>query len=329
MIGTIALLTLEKEVVHRSPPALSRCELRRRMPVAESAVAVIGRTPDPFQPLPARSTSEFGSIHKKSDRRDQQSRDCKENDHSANYFTFHIEQQTCISEISYPEPSNRFKDNPKNRKSAASQRNKPTSCRRKAAGCPSDLYSGASPVIFANTHRPLPAFPKKAETVTPPRSPALRRPNPKRATFSRLLGRNLIHSRPNPVIAPIPTPFTLFYYGKTRKTRHPLHGHAARPRSECRRYPQVAHSPRFPGRPRLASGGLYRPHPPGRQRRTARSQQRRPHGRSLGDHQRRLRLQRHQPPHRIPPAIPALRSKRAPSNTTSGISSPDFPAQPS
>lgn len=113
MIGTIALLTLEKEVVHRSPPALSRCELRRRMPVAESAVAVIGRTPDPFQPLPARSTSEFGSIHKKSDRRDQQSRDCKENDHSANYFTFHIEQQTCISEISYPEPSNRFKDNPK------------------------------------------------------------------------------------------------------------------------------------------------------------------------------------------------------------------------
>ena len=281
------------------PPALSRCELRRRMPVAESAVAVIGRTPDPFQPLPARSTSEFGSIHKKSDRRDQQSRDCKENDHSANYFTFHIEQQTCISEISYPEPSNRFKDNPKNRKSAASQRNKPTSCRRKAAGCPSDLYSGASPVIFANTHRPLPAFPKKAETVTPPRSPALRRPNPKRATFSRLLGRNLIHSRPNPVIAPIPTPFTLFYYGKTRKTRHPLHGHAARPRSECRRYPQVAHSPRFPGRPRLASGGLYRPHPPGRQRRTARSQQRRPHGRSLGDHQRRLRLQRHQPPHRI------------------------------
>lgn len=36
-----------------------------------------------------------------------------------------------------------------------------------------------------------------------------------------------------------------------------------------------------------------------RQRRTARSQQRRPHGRSLGDHQRRLRLQRHQPPHRI------------------------------
>ena len=42
-----------------------------------------------------------------------------------------------------------------------------------------------------------------------------------------------------------------------------------------------------------------RPHPPGRQRRTARSQQRRPHGRSLGDHQRRLRLQRHQPPHRI------------------------------
>lgn len=282
-----------------SPPALSRCELRRRMPVAESAVAVIGRTPDPFQPLPARSTSEFGSIHKKSDRRDQQSRDCKENDHSANYFTFHIEQQTCISEISYPEPSNRFKDNPKNRKSAASQRNKPTSCRRKAAGCPSDLYSGASPVIFANTHRPLPAFPKKAETVTPPRSPALRRPNPKRATFSRLLGRNLIHSRPNPVIAPIPTPFTLFYYGKTRKTRHPLHGHAARPRSECRRYPQVAHSPRFPGRPRLASGGLYRPHPPGRQRRTARSQQRRPHGRSLGDHQRRLRLQRHQPPHRI------------------------------
>lgn len=65
MIGTIALLTLEKEVVHRSPPALSRCELRRRMPVAESAVAVIGRTPDPFQPLPARSTSEFGSIHKR------------------------------------------------------------------------------------------------------------------------------------------------------------------------------------------------------------------------------------------------------------------------
>lgn len=161
------------------------------MPVAESAVAVIGRTPDPFQPLPARSTSEFGSIHKKSDRRDQQSRDCKENDHSANYFTFHIEQQTCISEISYPEPSNRFKDNPKNRKSAASQRNKPTSCRRKAAGCPSDLYSGASPVIFANTHRPLPAFPGKAETVTPPRSPALRRPNPKRPTFSRTLGRSL------------------------------------------------------------------------------------------------------------------------------------------
>ena len=98
---------------------------------------------------------------------------------------------------------------------------------------------------------------------------------------------------------PDSNPFHTFYYGKTRKTRHPLHGHAARPRSECRRYPQVAHNLRFPGRPRLASGGLYRPHPPGRQRRTARSQQRRPHGRSLGDHQRRLRLQRHQPPHRI------------------------------
>ena len=132
------------------------------MPVAESAVAVIGRTPDPFQPLPARSTSEFGSIHKKSDRRDQQSRDCKENDHSANYFTFHIEQQTCISEISYPEPSNRFKDNPKNRKSAASQRNKPTSCRRKAAGCPSDLYSGTASVIFAGIHRPPPRFSRKS-----------------------------------------------------------------------------------------------------------------------------------------------------------------------
>ena len=35
------------------------------------------------------------------------------------------------------------------------------------------------------------------------------------------------------------------------------------------------------------------------------------------------------PPTARPPAIPALRSKRAPSNTTSGISSPDFPAQPS
>ena len=100
MIGTVALLTLEKEVVHRSPPALSRCELRRRMPVAESAVAVIGRTPDPFQPLPARSTPEFGPIHKKGDRRDQQGRNCKENDHTANYFTFHIEQQTCIAEVS-------------------------------------------------------------------------------------------------------------------------------------------------------------------------------------------------------------------------------------
>lgn len=82
------------------PPALSRCELRRRMPVAESAVAVIGRTPDPFQPLPARSTPEFGPIHKKGDRRDQQGRNCKENDHTANYFTFHIEQQTCIAEVS-------------------------------------------------------------------------------------------------------------------------------------------------------------------------------------------------------------------------------------
>ncbi len=70
------------------------------MPVAESAVAVIGRTPDPFQPLPARSTPEFGPIHKKGDRRDQQGRNCKENDHTANYFTFHIEQQTCIAEVS-------------------------------------------------------------------------------------------------------------------------------------------------------------------------------------------------------------------------------------
>lgn len=161
------------------------------MPVAESAVAVIGRTPDPFQPLPARSTSEFGPIHKKGDRRDQQGRNFKENDHTANYFTFHIEQQTCIAEVSYPEPSNRFKDNPKNRKSAASQRNKPTSCRRKTAGCPSDLYSGTASVIFAGIHRPLPAFPGKAETGIPPRSPALRRPNPKRPTFSRTLGRSL------------------------------------------------------------------------------------------------------------------------------------------
>lgn len=43
---------------------------------------------------------EFGPIHKKGDRRDQQGRNCKENDHTANYFTFHIEQQTCIAEVS-------------------------------------------------------------------------------------------------------------------------------------------------------------------------------------------------------------------------------------
>ena len=145
---------------------------------------------------------------------------------------------------------------------------------------------------------PSPLFPEKRKPASRPE--VLRFADPIRNGLpSPAPSAGAYPPRPNPVVAPIPTSSTLFYYGKTRKTRHPLHGHAARPRSECRRYPQVAHSPRFPGRPRLASGGLYRPHPPGRQRRTARSQQRRPHGRSLGDHQRRLRLQRHQPPHRI------------------------------
>ena len=145
---------------------------------------------------------------------------------------------------------------------------------------------------------PSPLFPEKRKPASRPE--VLRFADPIRNGLpSPAPSAGAYPPRPNPVVAPIPTSSTLFYYGKTRKTRHPLHGHAARPRSECRRYPQVAHRPRFPGRPRLAPGGLYRPHPPGRQRRTARPQQRRPHGRSLGDHQRRLRLQRHQPPHRI------------------------------
>ena len=145
---------------------------------------------------------------------------------------------------------------------------------------------------------PSPLFPEKRKPASRPE--VLRFADPIRNGLpSPAPSAGAYPPRPNPVVAPIPTSSTLFYYGKTRKTRHPLHGHAARPRSECRRYPQVAHRPRFPGRPRLAPGGLYRPHPPGRQRRTARPQQRRPHGRSLGDHQRRPWLQRHQPSHRI------------------------------
>ena len=139
---------------------------------------------------------------------------------------------------------------------------------------------------------PSPLFPEKRKPASRPE--VLRFADPIRNGLpSPAPSAGAYPPRPNPVVAPIPTSSTLFYYGKTRKTRHPLHGHAARPRSECRRYPQVAHRPRFPGRPRLAPGGLYRPHPPGRQRRTARPQQRRPHGRSLGDHQRRPWLQRH------------------------------------
>lgn len=181
---------------------------------------------------------------------------------------------------------------------------------------------------------PSPLFPEKRKPASRPE--VLRFADPIRNGLpSPAPSAGAYPPRPNPVVAPIPTSSTLFYYGKTRKTRHPLHGHAARPRSECRRYPQVAHRPRFPGRPRLAPGGLYRPHPPGRQRRTARPQQRRPHGRSptapvvttppaVTSH-----TPEESPPTARPPATPALRSRKAPSNTTSGISSPGFPAQPS
>ena len=103
---------------------------------------------------------------------------------------------------------------------------------------------------------PSPLFPEKRKPASRPE--VLRFADPIRNGLpSPAPSAGAYPPRPNPVVAPIPTSSTLFYYGKTRKTRHPLHGHAARPRSECRRYPQVAHRPRFPGRPRLAPGGLY------------------------------------------------------------------------
>ena len=103
---------------------------------------------------------------------------------------------------------------------------------------------------------PSPLFPEKRKPASRPE--VLRFADPIRNGLpSPAPSAGAYPPRPNPVVAPIPTSSTLFYYGKTRKTRHPLHGHAARPRSECRRYPQVAHCLRFPGRPRLAPGGLY------------------------------------------------------------------------
>lgn len=99
---------------------------------------------------------------------------------------------------------------------------------------------------------PSPLFPEKRKPASRPE--VLRFADPIRNGLpSPAPSAGAYPPRPNPVVAPIPTSSTLFYYGKTRKTRHPLHGHAARPRSECRRYPQVAHRPRFPGRPRLAA----------------------------------------------------------------------------
>lgn len=63
---------------------------------------------------------------------------------------------------------------------------------------------------------PLPAFPGKAETGIPPRSPALRRPNPKRPTFSRTLGRSL--STPSESgRRPDSNLFHTFYYGKLER----------------------------------------------------------------------------------------------------------------
>lgn len=67
--------------------------------------------------------------------------------------------------------------------------------RHHAAEKPQDVppicIPGRHPLSLQASIGPLPAFPGKAETGIPPRSPALRRPNPKRPTFSRTLGRSL------------------------------------------------------------------------------------------------------------------------------------------
>ena len=80
---------------------------------------------------------------------------------------------------------------------------------------------------------PSPLFPEKRKPASRPE--VLRFADPIRNGLpSPAPSAGAYPPRPNPVVAPIPTSSTLFYYGKTRKTRHPLHGHAARPRSECR-----------------------------------------------------------------------------------------------
>lgn len=159
------------------------------MPVAESAVAVIGRTPDPFQPLPARSTPEFGPIHKKGDRPRPAGPQLqgKRSYCELFYVSYRTTNVHCGSFIARTVSKIiRKTGNPPHRNGIN---------RHHAAEKPQDVppicIPGRHPLSLQASIGPLPAFPGKAETGIPPRSPALRRPNPKRPTFSRTLGRSL------------------------------------------------------------------------------------------------------------------------------------------
>ena len=77
------------------------------------------------------------------------------------------------------------------------------------------VFRGVS-CYLCKHHRPLPAFPKSGNRHPAPKSCA----SPTQSETGYLLlplGRNLIHSRPNPVIAPIPTLSHFFIMAKLER----------------------------------------------------------------------------------------------------------------